>query len=190
MKRLHAALAVIGTLAVLSVPAASPAAAADKPAKPITQKASTTIKSTIEAIDHDTRLITLKGKDGATETIYAPPEVRRFDELKVGDKVTFTYKESLVYQIRKPGEPVPPSKTDEPAVVRNATPKPSGSMTSQQTVTVLVKAVDMNAPSVTVQTEDGQTHSFKVENKGHLKNVKPGDHVVISYTEALLISVE
>jgi Cu/Ag efflux protein CusF len=189
MKRFHAAFAVIGTLAVLSIPAASPAPAADTP-KPITQKASTTIKSTIEAIDHDTRLITLKGKDGAMETIYAPPEVRRFDELKVGDKVTFTYKESLVYQIRKPGEPVPPSKTDEPAVVRNATPKPSASTTQQQTVTVLVKAVDMNAPSVTVQTEDGQTHSFMVESKGHLKNVKPGDHVVITYTEALLISVE
>ena len=187
MKRLHAAFAALATLAVLAVPAASQAANARKP---ITQKANQTIKSTIETIDHDARLITLKGKDGETETIYAPPEVRRFDELKVGDQVTFTYKESLVYQIRKPGEPVPPSKTDDPAVVRNPTPKPSGSMTQQQTVTVLVKTVDMKAPSVTVQTEDGQTHSFKVEDKGNLKNVKPGDHVVITYTEALLISVE
>ena len=187
MKSLHAALALLATVAILAAPAASQAA---KAKKPITQKATQTVKSTIEAIDHDARLITLKGKDGETETIYAPPEMRRFDELKVGDKVTFTYKESLVYQIRKPGEPVPPSKTDEPAVVRNATPKPSGSMTQQQTVTVLVKAVDMKAPSLTVQTEDGQTHSFKVEDKGHLKNVKPGDHVVITYTEALLISVE
>jgi len=189
MKRLQATFAALATLAALAVPAASPAAAADTP-KPITQKATQTVKSTIEAIDHEARLITLKGKDGSTETIYAPPEVRRFDELKVGDTVTFTYKESLVYQIRKPGEPVPPSKTDEPAVVRNATPKPSASTTQQQTVTVLVKAVDMKAPSVTVQTEDGQTHSFMVEDKGHLKNVKPGDHVVITYTEALLISVE
>jgi hypothetical protein len=29
-----------------------------------------------------------------------------------------------------------------------------------------------------------------VEDKGHLKNVNPGDHVVITYSEALLISVE
>jgi Cu/Ag efflux protein CusF len=187
MKRIHAALALLATVAVLAAPVAATAADAKKP---ITQQASTTVKSTIEMIDHDTRLITLKGKDGEMQTIYAPPEVRRFDELKVGDKVTFTYKESLVYQIRKPGEPVPPSKTDEPAVVRNATAKPSGSMTQQQTVTVLVKAVDMKAPSLTVQTEDGATHSFKVENKGNLKDVKPGDHVVITYSEALLISVE
>jgi Cu/Ag efflux protein CusF len=189
MKRSLTVFAVLGALAVAAVLNAPPAAAAEKP-KPITQKATQTIKSTIEAIDHDARLITLKGKDGSTETIYAPPEVRRFDELKVGDTVTFTYKESLVYQIRKPGEPVPPSKTDEPAVVRNATAKPSGSVTSQQTATVLVKAVDTKVGSLTVQTEDGATHSFMVEDKGHLKNVNPGDHVVITYSEALLISVE
>jgi Cu/Ag efflux protein CusF len=182
-----AAIVALAALTVLAVPAASQAADAKKP---ITQKATQTIKSTIEAIDHDARLITLKGKDGETETIYAPPELRRFDELKVGDKVTFTYKESLVYQIRKPGEPVPPSKIDDPAVIRNATAKPSGSTTQQQTVTVLVKAVDMKAPSVTVQTEDGHVESFRVEDKGNLKGVNPGDHIVITYTEALLISVE
>jgi Cu/Ag efflux protein CusF len=63
-------------------------------------------------------------------------------------------------------------------------------MTQQQTVTVLVKAVDMKAPSVLVQTEDGHMESFRVEDKGNLKNVKPGDHVIITYSEALLISVE
>ena len=187
MRKLHAALAVSGILAVLAVLAVSPSAAGDKP---ITQKATQTVKSTIEAIDHDARLITLKGKDGVSEMIYAPPEVHRFDELKVGDTVTFKYTESLVYQIRKPGEPIPPSKTDEPAVVRNATPKPSGSVTQQQTATVLVKAIDMKAPSITVQTEDGHTESFHVEHKEHLKDVKPGDHIVITYSEALLISVE
>jgi Cu/Ag efflux protein CusF len=187
MKRLHPALTVPGILAALAVLALSPAPAADKP---ITQKATQTIKSKIEAIDHDARLITLKGKDGVSEMIYAPPEVRRFDELKVGDTVTFTYNESLVYEIRKPGEPIPPSKADEPAVVRNATPKPSASVTQRQTATVLVKAVDTKAPSITVETEDGHTESFHVEHKDHLKNVKPGDHIVITYSEALLISVE
>jgi Cu/Ag efflux protein CusF len=190
MKRFHTTYAALGAIAVLAVLAAPVAAPAASHKKPITQKATTTIKSTIEAIDHDHRLVTLKAKDGTTETIYAPPEVRRFDELKVGDQVTFTYQESLVYHIRKPGEPVPPSTTDEPAVVRNATEKPSGSVTQQQTATVLVKAIDMKAPSVTVQTEDGRTESFHVEDKGNLKGLQPGDHVVIMYTEALLISVK
>ena len=32
--------------------------------------------------------------------------------------------------------------------------------------------------------------SFKVEDKGRLKGVNPGDRVVITYTQALLISVD
>jgi len=32
------------------------------------------------------------------------PTVTRFNELKVGDKVKMTYYESLVFQVRKPGQ--------------------------------------------------------------------------------------
>jgi Cu/Ag efflux protein CusF len=185
MKRAPVVFAAIIALAVL---AAAPATAAGN--KPVTKQETITLKTTIQAIDHDRRIITLATKDGETEDVYAGPEVRRFDELKVGDKVTFKYTGSVVLQIRKPGEAVPPSTHDDPAVVRNTTEKPSAKVTEQATETVLIKAVDLKTPSVTFQTEDGATHSAKVEDKGLLKNVKPGDHVVISYTAALLISVE
>jgi Cu/Ag efflux protein CusF len=158
--------------------------------KPITEKESVTIKTTIDSIDHDSRLITFKDKDGNYETIYAGPEVKRFDELKVGDKVTFKYTESIAYQIRKAGEPAQPSSQGDAAIVRNPTTKPSGSMTQQETATVTVKAVDLKAPAITVQTEDGRSVSFKIKDKGKLKDVKPGDKVVITYTSALLISVD
>src|SRR5262245_55883355 len=125
--------------------------------KPITEKATVTVKATIDAIDSDTRMITLKDKDGNYETIYAGPEVKRFNELKVVDKVTFKYTESVVMQIKKAGEAVPPSSTGDTAVVRNPTAKPSGSMTQQDTTTVTIKAVDPKIPSVTVLTEDGRT---------------------------------
>lgn len=180
-------LAPFALLCALAVPVAAPAAAQKKP---IEQKETTKVSATIVAIDHDTRFITLEGKDGEQETIYAPKEVRRFDELKVGDKVTFNYTESVVYQVRRPGEPTPPSKSDEPAVVRNPTPKPSASVTSQETQTVTVKAIDPKVPSITVQTEDGRTITSKVDKKANIKGVNPGDRIVVTYTEAVLISVE
>jgi Cu/Ag efflux protein CusF len=158
--------------------------------KPITEKETVTIKATIDAIEREARLITFKDKDGNYETIYAGPEVKRFDELKVGDKVTFKYTESIVFQLRKPGEPAPASGDGEVAIVRNPTEKPSGSMTEQATATVTVKAIDKKVPSVTVETEDGRTMLFKVEKKDRLKGVAPGDRVVITYTTALLVSVE
>jgi len=158
--------------------------------KPVTEKASTTMKVTIDSIDHDNRMITFKDKDGNYQVVHAGPEIKRFDELKVGDQVTFKYTESVVYELKKPGEAAPPSGTGDLEIARNTSAKPGGTLSQKETVTVTVKAVDMKAPSVTVATEDGRSMSFKIKDKGQLKDVKPGDRLVITYSDALLISVE
>jgi Cu/Ag efflux protein CusF len=175
------------SLIILALVLALPAAAFAQ--KPVTEKVTATIKATIDAIDHDSRLITLKGPDGNYETVYAGPEMKRFDELKVGDKVTFKITESVAYQIRKPGEPAA-ATPNEASIMRHPTEKPSGTITEQETATVTIKAIDMKVPSVTVTSEDGRTMSFKVKDKGNLKGVNPGDKVIITYTTAMLISVE
>jgi len=48
----------------------------------------------------------------------------------------------------------------------------------------------MKTPAVTVESEDGRRMTFKVKDKGKLKGVNPGDHVVITYTSAIAVSVE
>src|SRR5262245_47420337 len=75
---------------VLAVLIAVPALAfAQKPAKetaakkPLTESAAVEATATIDAIDHTSRLVTLRDKDGNLETVYAGPEIKRFDELKV-----------------------------------------------------------------------------------------------------------
>jgi Cu/Ag efflux protein CusF len=172
----------------LAVLIALPVAASAQ--KPVTQSNTVTVKTTIEAIDHDTRMITFKDQDGFTENVYAGPEVRRFDELKVGDKVTFKVTESVVLHIRKPGEPAVPSSSDDPAIVRGVGAKPGANITQQDTVTVKIKTIDPKTGAVNVLTEDGGTMSFRVEDKKILKGINAGDRVVINYTTALVISVE
>lgn len=175
------------TLTVIALLVALPIIAlADKPA---TKSATLTIKTTIDAIDHEARSITFRDKDGNYETVYAGPEVKRFDELKVGDKVTFRYTASVVVKVAKAGEPLGAS-AESPAIVRETGEKPGATITQQHTATVLVKAIDPKVPAVTVQTEDGHTVSHQVENKDLLKGIKPGDHVQITFTEALMISVQ
>lgn len=186
MKKLLTALALPAILAMLiGLPGVS---LAQEPVKH--EKEPVTIKATIDAIDHDTRMVTLKEKDGKTTTIYAGPEVRRFDELKVGDVVTFRINESVVYQIRKPGQSAPPDKKDDPAIVRDAAAKPGGTKTTQETKTVTVKAIDTKTSAVTIQTEDGRTSTHKVNDKSLVKDLKVGDRVVITYTTAVAISIE
>ena len=104
--------------------------------------------------------------------------------------VTFKYSESVAVSIRKPGEPVAASKTTDPVIARGTGAKPSGSMTQQQTGHVTIKAVDPKTSAVTFTTEDGHTMTARVEDKSLVKNVHPGDKVELTYTTALLISVE
>ena len=177
------------TLAVLAAVVALPLAAQAQ--KPVSQTDAVELTTKIEAIDHTSRMVTLKDKDGELETIHCGPEVKRFDELKVGDTVTFRYQESIAYSIRKPGQPSGlPTTTGDPKVVRGQGAKPSGTISQQQTATVTVKAIDPKVPSITVLTEDGHTASFKVEDPKNLKDVKVGDKVEVTYTEAFIISVK
>jgi len=143
----------------------------------------------IVAIDKDARIVTLEDEDGETEEIVAGPEVKRFDELKVGDKVTFRYYESIVSQIRKPGDPSP-NPTGDPTLVRGTGRKPAATLSQQVSDTVTLTEIDAKVPSVTVKTEDGRTMSFKIGDKKSLEGVKVGDKVDITYTAAVMITVK
>ena len=55
--------------------------------KAVTQGAEVSETVTIEAIDYKARLVTLKDSGGFSDTVYAGPEVKRFDELKVGARL-------------------------------------------------------------------------------------------------------
>jgi hypothetical protein len=68
--------------------ALTPAVARAQTTKAVTRGEAIELTATVEAIDHDARLITLKDKDGNVETLEAGPEIKRFNELKVGDTVT------------------------------------------------------------------------------------------------------
>jgi hypothetical protein len=176
------------SLVVLAVLVAVPVVALAQ--KPVTRTEAVEVTAKIEAIDHTDRAITLKDEAGNLEIVYASPEVKRFDELKVGQTVTFRYYESIAFQIRKPGQPSGLPAVGEPKVVRGEGAKPSATISQQKTATVTIKAIDAKVPSVTVLTEDGRTASFKVEDAKNLKDLKAGDVVEITYTEAVLVSVK
>lgn len=179
MKRTLAALAVFVVLPLVA-----------QAQRPVTQTEAVEITTKIEAIDKTARLVTLKDQDGETETIYCGPEVKRFDELKVGDTVSFRYYESMAYAIRKPGQPSGLPVETGPKVVRGKGARPAGTVSEQETATVTIKAIDMKVPSITVLTEDARKVSFRVEDKNNLKDVKVGDKVEVTYTVAVMVSVK
>jgi Cu/Ag efflux protein CusF len=106
--------------------------------------------------------------------------------LKVGDKVTFTYHESLVTAIAKAGSLKPSRAT---AITRDAA-APGGTASHQMTATVTLEAIDPKVPSVTVKTADGHSMAFQIENAKNLEGYKVGDKVDVTYTQALAVSVK
>lgn len=172
--------------AALACLIASPAVAQ----KPVTKGAMLEVKAKIVALDSTNRLVTLKDDTGESETIYAGPEVKKFDALKVGDTVSFRYYESMVFAIRKPGTPASTAPADAAKIVRSEGPKPGATLSEQQTATVQVKAIDEKKAAITVLTDDGRTVSFQVDDPKNLKGVAVGDKVEITYTTAVMITVQ
>jgi Cu/Ag efflux protein CusF len=155
--------------------------------KPVSMGGEVTATFTIEAIDHASRIVTLKGEDGMVDDVYCGPEVQRFDALKVGDKVSFRYHESLVTAIRHSTAAAKPPESA--AVTRTAGDRPGGTIARQMTAVVTIDAIDAKVPSVTVKTADGRRMSFKVEDPKNLTGYKVGDNVEVTYTQALAVSV-
>jgi Cu/Ag efflux protein CusF len=150
---------------------------------------SITATFTIQAIDATARKITLRSEQGEEDTFSVTPEMTRFNELKVGDKVKATYYESMVFQLRKPGEKSIPATADA-ALSRAKSALPAGTFGVQEKKTVTVKAVDSATPSITVVTEDGRVVTRKIEDKKNIEGVKPGDRIDITYTQALVMNIE
>lgn len=180
MKRLTYAAAIAALLI------SPPAALAQKP---VSAADSITATFTIEAIDHAARIVTLKDKDGNYDEIVCGPDVQRFDALKVGDKVSFRYHESVVSAIHRPGAAAKPTASSNAAVTRTSGTEPGGTIARQMTAVVTIEAIDVRTPAVTIKTGNGHKMSFKVENAKNLEGYKVGDQVEITYTQALAISV-
>jgi len=145
---------------------------------------------TIAAIDPTTRMVTLKNEKGEEDSYKAGPEMKRFDEFKVGDKVNVSYYESVVFKLRKPGEASTPASETGAAVAAAKSQLPGGAIATQTTTTVVVKAVDPQTGSITVNTKDGRTVTRKVKDKKNLEGIAVGDLIDVTYTRALLTSVE
>ena len=143
---------------------------------------------TIEAIEQSTRTVTVKDEKGIYETIYAPAEMKRFSELKVGDRITARYYDNVVVRLKKPGEAA--VDVGSAALTRGEGQRPAATAALQRTITATVTAVDPQTSSVTVKGPNGYVYSRKVADKKTLSLLKVGDQLDMTWTEALLISVE
>jgi Cu/Ag efflux protein CusF len=145
------------------------------------------ITATVESIERSSREVTVKKSDGTYEAVYVPAAIKRFDTLKIGDRITARYYETVVLRMTPQGQKDADAKSSaltRPEGARGAT------AARQQTITATITAIDPKVPSITFTGPRGWTYSSRVEDTAALAKVKVGDRVDITWTEALILSLD
>jgi hypothetical protein len=114
--------------------------------------------------------------------------VKSFDTMKVGDTINAKYYENVVLRLKKPEEP--DVNTNSDAVTRGTGAKPAGTAASQRVMTVKVTAIDPKVPSITLAGPNNWTYSSRVADKAALAQVKVGDRLDITWTDAVVMSLD
>ena len=147
------------------------------------------VSATVTAIDKDKRLVTLKGPKGNTFVVHAGPEVKNFDQIKVGDQVVVRYVEALTLELKKGSGGIRERVEREGAVAAQPGEKPGAAVGRQ--VTVVADVIGMDAKRQTLRLRGVErTIDLKVPDPKQFKLVKVGDQVEATFTEAVALSVE
>ena len=181
MKRVNAILSASGLVLALSLPSW---------AQEVRQLPThtVTLSGTVETIDHAKRVMNIKTADGKFETIDVPAGAKRFDELKVGDKVSVTYNNNVSARVKPPGEAA--IDTGSKASTAGQEARPGGTAVVQRTMTATISALDKSASSITFSGPNGWNYSRRVVDPTVFDQVKVGDKVDITWNTDVTVSVE
>ncbi len=193
---------VLGILAVVLVPtvlACTPQPSSDAMAMTPADNATTSVRqsheellATVEDVDMESRMLTLRRPDGGVEKLYAPPEVKNLPQVKVGDQVFVTYL-LTVTAIPRPTT----AATSGPAAAEMVTTAPEGSKPSiaKGTAASTVITVDDYDPGTHMLTFTGpqgmqrQGEIMDPKMQALAASLKKGDKVEVILSEAAAITV-
>ena len=148
-----------------------------------------TASAAVTAIDAPTRQVTLKASDGHQATFIAGPEVRNFDQLKVGDTITATVSQKLVVFVQSNGGP--PTATHAAALASAPLGAKPGVLAGRGfELTATIKAIDSANRTADLQFVDGSIKTVPIRPDVDLTQYKVSDTVVIQVTQTLSILAE
>ena len=149
----------------------------------------TTLTAKIEAIDQANRTVTVKGPMGRVVTLKVDPKVKNFAQVKAGDDIVLRYAEAISVKLEKGSTGRSETVTTTPPMMAQAGAKPGAAMRQQTVIVANVQSVDTKRQEVLLQGPNGNYVEVKVKDPNVFNNVKVGDSVQVTYTEAVVIDV-
>jgi hypothetical protein len=150
------------------------------------------IQASVEKIDVENRKLLLKGPKGNLVTLTATDKVKRFDEIKVGDSIQAKYWTFLRAEFRAPT----PEEKEKPLVIvaqAGRTPKdvdPAGIVGAIVKAVVKVVSISTELKRVAIQGPRGNYMILPVMDDAVLMNLKMGEVLIMTYAEAMALSLE
>ncbi len=160
----------------------------EKPA--ISTSMAVVVTSVVEAINHETRLVTLSGEEGESVTFTASPEARNLDQVEVGDTVTVEYLQNLTIQVLAAVNAEPGSGGVAIAARAEEGDMPGAAIIDTQVEVFTVEEINIEANTFKLKGADGIVNEFTAREPENLKKSAVGDVVVMTFTQAVAISVE
>ena len=145
------------------------------------------VSAIVQKIDLNKRVVTIRGPEGNIRKIHVSKEVVNLPQVRVGDKVKLEYYQSVAVRMAKPGEVR--DEVSERAGRAKPGEKPGYAEATETTVTAKILDLDKMNMTATLKMPDGDAEVVDVEDPANMDKVKVGDTIVITYTEALAISV-
>ena len=147
-----------------------------------------TVAGTVERVDRSARTLTIRTSANTTQMITVPPEVKLFDELQTGDRITVRLSEEVIVAVRPGAKPSAPVDTTTSATSRD--PSGKSDVLQQLKATVTVESVDRRQNVVVYKTGDNRRVIRAVVEPRLLDGLKAGDVVEITYTRERAVDLQ
>ena len=151
-----------------------------------------TLHGTVSAIDYKARTVTLKSDNGVLSTTDIPVWATRFEQVKVGDKVTVSYYDRVIIRQKPAGEPAV-DRTVNPTVTPAAGKDPGGTVAAQRVVTVTITGWDPKNRVVSFNGPNGAAYTralLDTTDASIISGLKVGTRVDVTWTVATRFDVD
>lgn len=163
-------------------------AALDRPSFSASQ--SMTVSAVVQAIDHETRVVTVRKPDGEEITFKASEEARNLDQVEVGDVLIAEYVESVSIDVMA-NDGLGADAAEVAALARTAEGEmPGFAAMGTSVVIATVEEINVEMNTFKLKGPDGTVSEYVARNPDNLNRAVVGDLVVITVTEAVAIAVE
>jgi|OpeIllAssembly_1097287.scaffolds.fasta_scaffold09121_3 Cu/Ag efflux protein CusF len=168
----------------------STAASQPAPTPDLSTRETITATATVQAIDLQTREVTLKDQKGQVFTVKVSDEVRNLPQVRVGDRVVVTYQQELaVYLTGRAGTGIS-TRTDTLSAGRAQPGQlPAGVVRDTARITANIISVNKQKRQVLVRGAT-RTVLVKVPSDFDITRFKVGEEVEAEFVQELAITVK